>query len=262
MTEPTNHPKPGSPLSDLIFGRHPVIDAIHAGRTFDKIYFQQGLTGEFEKEVRGLCKQYDIPLAVVPREKFRKLLGKELNHQGIVGGLSAIEYQTIQDVLPHIFEQGHTPLLVMLDGVTDVRNMGAIARTAEVMGAHALIVGKKNAAPVNGEAMKASAGALNILPVCRENSLSATIETLQLSGVQVYAADVEGHAELHELDFAGPTCILMGAEGEGVSQGLLRKCQKRFKIAQFGQTESLNVSVAAGMALYEASKQRTVNTSV
>lgn len=240
--------------SFIVFGRHPVIDAAKAGKTFDKILFQQGITGDFEREIRHLCRDYDIPLTVVPKERFAKFT--KGNHQGVLGFLSAVTYYRIEDVLPQVYERGEVPLFVLLDGVTDIRNFGAIARTAEAAGAHAIVVPKKGAAIINGDAMKTAAGALSYLPVCRENSLHTAVETLKMNGVQIISADLTGSIPAYEADFTQATAIIMGAEGASVSFGLLQKSDKTVHLPILGQTNSYNVSVAAGMLLYETMRQR------
>lgn len=240
---------------DLIFGRHPVLEALEAGLPIDKLWLQQGVRGEYEKSIRHWSRQRDIPMQVVPKEKLGKLVGAQ-NHQGIVGFLSIIEYQALEDILPLAFEQSETPLLVLLDGVTDVRNLGAIARSAECCGAHALVIPKRGGALVNAEAIKASAGALNRIPVCRVNSLNNTIEYLQGSGLQLLASDLQATKMLFEVDLRGPIALLLGAEGEGVSPAVLAKANETFRIPQVGQTDSFNVSVAAGIMLYECLRQR------
>lgn len=238
----------------IIYGRHPVLEAIHAQKPIHKVLFQEGIRGEFEKEVRHTCKQFDVPMQIVPKEKLNKLV--KGNHQGIVGFISLAEFVSIEDLLPLIFEREQNPLLVILDGVTDVRNFGAIARSAEVCGAHALIQAAKNSAHINEDALKTSAGALTKIPVCRVSSLITTIEYLQNSGIQVVASDLTGRKKIMEIDFTVPTAIVLGSEGEGVSHAVLRKVNERFIIPQVGETDSFNVSVAAGIMLYETVRQR------
>lgn len=239
---------------NIIYGRHPILDALESGTSFEKIWLQQGTRGDLEKEIRAYCRKLDIPLQYVPKDRLNRMAPG--NHQGIAGLMSLIRYQRVEDVVPHLFEQSVMPLLVMLDGVTDVRNLGAIARSAECLGAHALVVGKKNAAPVNAEAMKASAGALNQLPVCRENSLVAAVEWMQMSGIQVVGTTLEESTPVEAVDFSGPTAIVLGAEDTGLSQGLSDRLDLRCRIPQEGTTDSLNVSVAGGIVLYEALRQR------
>lgn len=239
---------------NIIYGRHPIIEAIAAGATIDKLILQQGIRGEFEKEIRQLSKVHNIPLQVAPKERLNKIV--RANHQGIIGFVSAIRYYTLEDVLPLLFEKEEAPLILVLDGITDVRNMGAIARSAEVLGAHALVIAKKGSAMVNADAVKTSAGALNILPVCREGSLVKAVQYMKNSGIQVLASDLKARQQLAELDLTLPTAIVVGSEGKGTSPALIKEATQHFIIPQRGQTDSLNVSVATGIMLYEALKQR------
>ena len=238
----------------IIYGRHPVVDALQAGVPIDKVFLQQGIRGELEKELRHLCRDRNIPLKVIPKERLQRMVRG--NHQGVVAQQALVQYYLLEDVLPGIYERSATPLLVLLDGVTDVRNFGAIARTAEVCGAHALVVPQKNSAQINAEAMKASAGALSVLPVCRESSLIAAIEYLQMSGIQVFASSLEANKSIYDIDLTQPAAFVLGSEGQGISQAVARAASELFIIPQAGQTDSLNVSVATGMMLYEAMRQR------
>jgi len=239
---------------EIIYGRHPVLDALEVGKQFEKIMMQVGTRGDFEKEVRNLCKAANIPLQVVPKEKLYTITSN--NHQGIIGIVSPIVYQNLEDILPEVLAKGETPLFVLLDGITDVRNVGAIARSAELAGAHALIVSKKNIAAINADAMKTSAGALNILPVCRVSSLQTAVEYLKRNEVQLLAADMKGKTMLYETAFKRPMAIVMGAEGRGVNYDLLKELDGTFRIPMVGKTDSYNVSVATGMVLYEIMRQR------
>lgn len=244
-----------APAPSVIYGHHPVVEAIEAGKPVEKVFFQQGVRGELEKEIRQLTKAHQIPLVVVPREKLNKMVKGA--HQGVVAYLSAVAYQSIEDVLPWIFEQGENPLLVLLDTITDVRNFGAICRSAECAGAHAVIVPQSGAAPANEEAMKASAGALARIRLCRVRSLFTTVEYLQQSGVQVVATALSDRAiPLYQADFSKPTAILMGSEGDGVHPKLLKMSDQVVKIPQATDFDSYNVSVAAGIVLYEALRQK------
>lgn len=242
------------PSAQVIFGRHPVVEAMRSGAAIDKVILQQGVRGEFEKEVRQLSRELDIPLQVAPRERLNKWT--KANHQGIVALQSLITYQRLENILPLIYERSEVPLLVILDGITDVRNLGAIARSAECVGAHALIVPSRGSALINGEAMKASAGALNRIPVCRESSLINAIELLQQSGVRVLAGDLQSDQLLPGVDLRGPSALVVGSEDTGISAGVAQRTDERFLIPQQGQTDSFNVSVAAGIMLYEAMRQR------
>lgn len=239
---------------DIIYGRHPVVEALQSGAAVDKVYLQQGTRGELEKEIRHLCRDLDIPMTFIPKEKMQRMT--KGNHQGVVAQMAAATYQHLADILPHLYEQGKTPLLLLLDGVTDVRNLGAIARSAEVCGADAIIVPHKNSAGLTADAMKSSAGALGRLPVCREKSMVNTVTYLQQSGVAVFASDLQADQYLHELDLCEPCCLVMGAEGEGISTGVARAADVRFKIPQAGTLNSFNVSVAAGILLYETMRKR------
>ncbi|MDX2135987.1 MAG: 23S rRNA (guanosine(2251)-2'-O)-methyltransferase RlmB [Saprospiraceae bacterium] len=239
----------------LIYGHHPVVEAIQAGQAVDKVYFQQGLRGEVEKEIRHLTRDHGIPLQVVPRERLNKMT--QGNHQGVVALLSLIAYQSAEELVPRLFEQGQTPLLVLLDGVTDVRNFGAICRTALCMGVHGVLVPQSGAASINEEAMKASAGALARIPVCRVRSLFTLVEWLQIAGVQVVATALHEKAlPLPDIDLSGPTALLFGSEGQGVHPKLLKMADRVAIIPQATDFDSLNVGVAAGIALYEVLRQR------
>lgn len=239
---------------DLIYGRHPVVDAIQAGTSIDKLVLQQGTRGDFEKEIRQLARTFDIPLQYVPKERMNKMT--KGNHQGIIGFLSLITYYKIEDVMPLIFERGEIPLLLILDGITDVRNLGAIARSAEAFGAHALIIPQKGSAQINAEAMKTSSGALAKIPVCRVNSLVNTTQFLKDYGIQIVASDLQGDTSLASLTLSDGVAFVLGAEGDGISKSMLECADIRFSIPQRGTTDSLNVSVAAGVMLYEVVRQR------
>ncbi len=241
--------------SDLIYGRHPVLEALNAGKPVDKVFLQQGTSGPFEKELRHLCRDREVPMRVIPRDRLQRMVRRG-THQGVVAVLAAAAYQRLEDVLPLIFEQGEVPLLLVLDGVTDVRNLGAIARSAEVTGAQALVIGQKNSAGLSGDAVKASAGALLRLPVCREKSVVGAITLLQNSGVRVLASDLEGDRALHECDLQAPTALVLGSEGEGISRAVARQADVRFRLPQAGSLNSFNVSVAAGIMLYEVMRAR------
>ncbi len=238
----------------LIYGRHPVLEALQSGTPMDKLLLQQGIRGDFERDMRHWSRRHNIPLQVAPKERLNRITSG--NHQGIIGFLSLLTYHRLEDVLPMIYEQSESPLLVLLDGVTDVRNFGAIARSAECCGAHAIVIAKKGAAQINAEAIKSSAGALNIIPVCREQSLIKAIEDLQLAGVTVLASSLRATQPIGELDLTGPVALVVGAEGEGVSRPVLQQVDQSFIIPQKGKTDSFNVSVASGIMLYEVLRQR------
>lgn len=245
--------KQAPPSEQLIYGRHPVLDALQNGMSVDKVWLAQSTKGGYDKELREWCKTRNVPLQMVPKDRLDQVTRK--NHQGVVGWLAHIEYQLIEDVFPAIYDRGEVPLIVVLDSITDVRNMGAIARSAEAMGAHALVLPHKKTAQINAEALKTSAGALSTLPVCRTASLGNAVDYLLVNGVQIVAADLRGQASLQELDWTVPTALVMGSEDEGIRPHLLRKAMA-FRIPMGGSTDSLNVSVATGICLYECRRQR------
>lgn len=240
---------------NYIYGHHPVTEAIRAGKGVEKVFFQQGERGELEKEIRHLTREHGIPLQVVPREKLNKMVKGQ--HQGVVAYLSLVQYLALEDVVPFVFEQGEVPLLVLLDGVTDVRNFGAIVRSAECAGAHAVVVPQSGAALANEEAMKASAGALARMRLCRVRSLFTAVEWLQMSGLQVVATALgDRTVPVYQADLRLPTALLMGSEGEGVHPKLQKMSDVVVKIPQATDFDSYNVSVAAGIVLYETLRQR------
>ncbi len=240
--------------NELIYGKHPVMDAIRAGTSFEKVIIQSGARLDFDQEIRRLCKDHDIPFQYAPKEKLNKMV--KGNHQGLIGRISLLVYHSLETLLGEVLKKTDTPLFIVLDGVTDVRNFGAIARSAEVFGAHGIIIGKKNSARVNAEAMKTSAGALSRIPVCRENSIGTSIYTLKDAGIQIAAADLKAEQSISDVDFKVPLAVIVGDEAKGVSLSRLNKSDIRFKIPQLGETDSLNVSVATGVVLYEITRQR------
>jgi len=245
-----------------IFGRNPVLEAFKAGKRFDKILLQKNFTGDEIKEIQQFAKQTDTPTQNVPKEKIEAVAKKyskfkEANHQGVIGFLSMIEYYSIDDVLHTVYAKGETPLFLVLDGITDVGNFGAIARSAECLGAHAIIIPAQGSAQINAEAMKASAGALNTILVCREKNLFHAIRFLKENGIRVFGTEMTNATELPKADFSVPCAIILGSEGEGISKDLLKLCDEKIKIPMTGVTESLNVSVSAGIILYEISRSRS-----
>ncbi|MCG8410820.1 MAG: 23S rRNA (guanosine(2251)-2'-O)-methyltransferase RlmB [Bacteroidales bacterium] len=239
---------------DYIFGIRAVIEAINAGKTIDKLMIRRGLNGELFKEMMMLIKRFEIPFQYVPNERINRITMK--NHQGVLAFISPIEFQNIENILPDLYEQGKTPLVLILDKVTDVRNFGAITRTAECAGVDVIIIPEKNSAKISGDAVKTSAGALLKVPVCRVKNLGQTIKFIQESGIQIIAATEKASDMYYETDFTGPTAILMGSEDRGVDMEHLKVADKMVKIPILGDIESLNVSVAASILIYEAVKQR------
>ena len=239
--------------NNLIFGIRPVVEAIEAGREIEKLYIRKGAEGQLMTELRDLCLRHRIRTQEVPVEKLNRLVRG--NHQGVVAQIAAIAYVQLDDILERVPDD-ETPLVVVFDGVTDVRNFGAIARSAECAGAHGLIAPLKNSAPVNAEAIRASAGALTTIPVCRVGSIRNTIKTLQAEGFQVVAATEKSRKLLYDADLRRPTALVMGAEETGISKEVLKLCDERLAIPLIGRIESLNVSAAAAVMLFEVVRQR------
>lgn len=239
---------------DFIFGIRAVIEAIKAGKQIDKLMIKAGLKGELFFELMKLVKDLQIPFQYVPNERINRVTMK--NHQGVLAFISPIEFQNIENILPSIFEAGKTPLIVILDKVTDVRNFGAITRTAECANIDAIIIPEKGSAQISGDAVKTSAGALLKIPVCRVKNLSETIKYLQQSGIQLVAATEKASDFYYKVNFSIPTAILLGAEDRGVDMEYLKVADQMVKIPILGEIESLNVSVAASILMYEAVKQR------
>ena len=239
--------------NNLIFGIRPVVEAIEAGREIEKLYIRKGADGQLMTELRDLCLRHRVHVQEVPVEKLNRLVRG--NHQGVVAQIAAIAYVQLDDILERVPDD-ETPLVVVFDGVTDVRNFGAIARSAECAGAHGLIAPLKNSAPVNAEAIRASAGALTTIPVCRVGSIRNTIKTLQAEGFQVVAATEKSRKLLYDADLRRPTALVMGAEETGISKEVLKLCDERLAIPLIGRIESLNVSAAAAVMLFEVVRQR------
>ena len=240
--------------SEMIFGVRAVIEAVQAGKEIDKILIKRDIQSDLSKELFAALKGTVIPVQRVPVERINRITRK--NHQGVVAFISSITYQKIEDLVPYYFEQGKNPILIMLDGITDVRNFGAIARTCECAGVDAVIIPSKNSVSVNADAVKTSAGALHTLPVCREQNLLHTIKFLKESGFKIVAATEKGDYDYTKANYNDPVCIIMGAEDTGVPYEHLALCDEWIKIPMKGTIESLNVSVAAGVLIYEAMKQR------
>lgn len=244
-----------SPSGDsMVIGRQPVVEALLSGRPIDKILFQKGVSGESIGEIRKLAGERNVPIQQVPPEKLHHMTRS--NHQGVIALAGMVTYHDLQQVIDWIVGEGKIPLLVMLDGVTDVRNIGSIARTAFCCGAQALIIPDKGVGALNEDAVKASAGALQHIHVCRVNSLMKAVDTLHLNGLLVYGAAMEGARPLFELDWKVPACIIMGSEDRGIYPPLLKITDERVCIPMQASFDSLNVGVAAGILLYEAMKQR------
>src|SRR5580698_5835205 len=240
--------------SQLIIGRQPLIETIRSGRAVDKILLQRNTAGESIAEIRELAREYHIPVQVVPVEKLGSLT--KANHQGVIAFAGLVQYMDLQQVIDHVVGVGGTPLFVMLDGVTDVRNIGAIARSALCCGAQALIIPDKGTGALNEEAMKSSAGALEKIQVCRVESLLKAIDILHLNGIRVFTSEMQATKRIFELSLADPCCIVMGSEDKGVQSYIRKAADEHFTIPMAGDFDSFNVSVAAGIILYEAMKHR------
>jgi 23S rRNA (guanosine2251-2'-O)-methyltransferase len=240
--------------TSIIIGRWPLVEAIQSGRPIEKILFQRNVSGEAIGEIRKLAKQANIPVQQVPPEKLRSI--SRANHQGVIAFASIVRYMELQQVIDHVLSEGLAPLFIMLDGVTDVRNIGAIARTALCCGAQAILIPEKGIASLNEEALKSSAGALERIHICRVSSLLKAIDTLHLNGIRIFSSGMKADRKVYELELREPCCILMGSEDKGVQPYLEKAADEKFSIPMKGDFDSLNVSVATGIILYEALKQR------
>lgn len=243
---------------ECIIGIHPVMEAINAGKSIVKILIKRGSNNPQVIELVKLAREFEIPTQQVPNEKLAKI--SRANHQGIIAFVSPIPYCDISSILPGIYEKGKDPFLLLLDGITDIRNFGAIARSAEAAGVDAIIVGAKKSAMVNADAIKTSAGALNRIPVCREQDLAKAVKFLQESGIKLYGASEKANDMYFNADYSGPLAIVMGAEDTGITNNVLRLLDGLVKIPMNGNISSLNVGVACGIILFEAVKQSKSNS--
>jgi 23S rRNA (guanosine2251-2'-O)-methyltransferase len=248
-------PRRNNSNNQFIFGIRAIIEAITSGKEIETLYVQRGLTGDLYQELKKVVAEYQISAQFVPVEKLDRMTPK--NHQGAVAVVSPIIYHKIENIIPEVYEKGEVPLILVLDSVTDVRNMGAIARTAECAGVHAIVVPGKGSAQINADAVKTSAGALYKIPVCRHDNFVQTVKFLQESGLQIVCCTEKTNDYIYKPDYTAPTAIVMGSEDEGIRNELIRTADYLAKIPMFGEIESLNVSVSAGVILYEAIRQRT-----
>ena len=235
-----------------IFGIRAVIEAINAGQTLEKVYIQKGLKGQLFSTLNSLIKEHNIATSHVPIEKLNHL-AKNQNHQGVVAKISAIDFYTLESVLD---KKTENPLYLLLDQVTDVRNFGAILRTAECTGVDAIIIPNQGSAPVNADSIKTSAGAAFKIPICKVNHLLDAIYELQAEGIQIVAVTEKTDSSIYEVDFTKPTALIMGSEYKGISPSVLKIADSKAKLPLLGTIESLNVSVACGVSLYEIVRQR------
>lgn len=238
----------------MVIGRQAVIDALQEGKQLDRIYLDQKAIGADISQLKKLAAQYAVPLNYVP---VAKLNGFNITgHDGVVAQIAKVQYQNLQDVISFVTESGEPPLFLILDGITDIRNIGGIARTALCTGVHAIIIPDKGVGALNEDAILTSAGALEKIAVCRVNSLMKAVDELHLNGIRVYATDMKAETTISEADFSVPSAIIMGSEEKGIYPALMKICDEKIRIPMKGDFESLNVSVATGIILYEAMKQR------
>ncbi len=241
---------------ETIFGIRAIIEAIRSGKEIDKVLVRKGLRNPLFMELKDLLKDHEIPLLNVPIEKLNRITHK--NHQGTIAFISPVSFQSVENLIPLIYEKGESPVILILDRITDIRNLGAISRTVECSGAHAIVIPAKGSAQINAEAIKSSAGALNLIPVCRSFNLKDTIDFLKESGLQIIAATEKTDKNYTELDYRQPTAIIMGSEDRGVSEEYLKRSDHQVLIPLLGKIESLNVSVASAILLYEVVRQRNL----
>ncbi|MBL7853521.1 MAG: 23S rRNA (guanosine(2251)-2'-O)-methyltransferase RlmB [Cyclobacteriaceae bacterium] len=238
----------------MIFGTRAVIEAVRAGRPIEKVLIQSGLSNELIRELLDEIKKHKVPMSFVPAEKLARLSSK--NHQGVVCLLSAVTYARVEDLIDFAYHQGKDPLFLVVDRVTDVRNFGAMARTADCAGLTGIIIGDKGNAPITGDAVKTSAGALNYLPVCKVPDVRKIISLLKQNGIKVVACTEKATDDVYASNLTGPLAIIVGSEEDGISPDLLKVADQLVKIPMFGNIASLNVSVAAAISMYEAVRQR------
>jgi 23S rRNA (guanosine2251-2'-O)-methyltransferase len=242
--------------SSLVIGRAAIIDALQTGKQLDRIYLQNTAHGKEIDEVKKLATRYNVPINKVPVEK---LNGFNISdHEGCVALIAKIQYQELQEVISFVVEQGKTPLFLMLDGITDIRNIGGMARTAYCCSVDGIIIPDRGVGALNEDAILTSAGALEKISVCRVNSLMKAVDELHLNGIKVFASEMTADKNVFDCDFKEPAAIVMGSEEKGIHPALMKICDQKFKIPMTGDFESLNVGVATGMILYEVMKQRGI----
>ena len=238
----------------MVIGRQAVADAIRSGQQLDRVYLDNSANGTVIDEIKKLANQYAVPINYVP---VAKLNGFNItDHEGCVAIIAKVQYHQLQDIISLVVDSGETPLFLILDGITDIRNIGGIVRTAYCCGVQAIIIPDKGVGALNEDAILTSAGALEKIPVCRVNSLMKAVDELHLNGIKVYASEMEADTKLHEVILNEPCAIVMGSEEKGIYPALMKICDQKFSIPMQGDFESLNVSVATGMILYEAMRQR------
>jgi len=239
----------------MIYGTRAVIEAILAGKNIDKVMIQSGLSNDLIKELISVAQNNNVPVAFVPPEKLKRLSTK--NHQGVICLLSSISFASLDNLIFKAYNEGREPFFLILDRITDVRNFGAIVRTAECAGVDGIILADKGNAPITSDAMKTSAGALNHVPICREKDMKKTLKLLHDNGIRLVACTEKTEKSIYELNLRGPLALILGSEEDGISEPVLRESDELARIPLKGKIESLNVSVAAGIALYEALRQHS-----
>ena len=240
--------------SQYIYGIHAVLEALDAGKDIDKILLSKTLNTETAQTIIDMARPLRVPVQRVPVQKIDRITRR--NHQGVLALMAAVTYYHVEDVVPQLFDNGENPFIVVLDGVTDVRNFGAIARTCDCAGVSAIVIPDRESVSVNADAVKTSAGALNYLPVCRESNLVKAVKLMRESGIMIVGTDDKTHAPYTKADYTGPVAIVLGAEDKGISPEIKKLCDTLVTIPEFGHINSLNVSVAGGIIIYEVVRQR------
>ena len=240
--------------TQYIYGIHAVLEAFEAGKDIDKILLSKTLNDETAREISDRARQLGVPVQRVPVQKIDRITRR--NHQGVLAMLAAVTYYRVEDLVPQLFDEGVNPFVVVLDGVTDVRNFGAVARTCECAGVNAIVIPDRESVSVNADAVKTSAGALNYLPVCRERNLVNAVKLLRDSGFKIVGTSDKQHLPYTKADYTGPVAIILGSEDKGISPEIMKLCDTQVLIPEFGNINSLNVSVAGGIMIYEVVRQR------
>ena len=240
--------------SQYIYGIHAVLEAMEAGKDIDKILLSKTLNPETVQEITERARQLRVPVQRVPVQKIDRITRR--NHQGVLAMMAAVTYYRVEDLVPQLFDDGENPFIVVLDGVTDVRNFGAVARTCECAGVSAIVIPDRESVSVNADAVKTSAGALNYLPVCRERNLVNAVKLLRDSGFRIVGTSDKSQVPYTKGNYTGPVAIVLGAEDKGVSPEIMKLCDTQVMIPEFGHINSLNVSVAGGIMIYEVVRQR------
>ena len=239
---------------DVIFGKRPVLEAIRSGKTIEKIFIQKNLSKEVFDEIKKSINNKNVNLSLVPKEKLNRITRK--NHQGVICYISPIDYQPLSEIVHRSYESGKDPIILILDRITDTRNFGAITRVAEATGVDAIVIPEKESALITSEAVKASAGALNYVSICKEKNLKSVINKLKESGLKIIACTEKSDEDIYSVDFNTPVCIIVGSEKNGISQNLIEISDVKAKIPMKGKIESLNVSSSSSIILYELIRQR------